>query len=93
MKVPPHPGTKAGIRTQAKNDGKRSVALPLMWTSISVLVIGLVVLAVGVVQQATWDQPDANIGAGLLVLAAIPLLLIAIVLGIVALVLRSRRTR
>lgn len=79
--------------TQVKDGGKRSVALPLMSTSISVLIVGLVLLAIGVIQQATWNQPDANIGAGLLVLAAIPLLVIAIVLGIVALVRRRRRTR
>lgn len=76
--------------TNATN-GARSAAPKLMWISIALLILGLVVLSIGAIQLATWDQPDANIGAGILVLAAIPLLVIAVVLGIVALVLHRRR--
>lgn len=58
-----------------------------------ITVLGLVAAAAGAIWSAVWPHPDANIGAGMLVVLGLPVAGVGLVLAIVGEVLVRRARR
>lgn len=65
----------------------------LRTAGVVLALLGIAAAVAGVVWNAAWPHPDANIGAGMLVVAGAPVALIGVVLLVVGAVLaRPRNT-